>query len=56
VVVFREETRRGGTEIFLYTRDRDHLFAIITTVLDQMGLNIADARINTSKDGYTLNT
>lgn len=56
MVAFRAEIRRGGTEIFIYSADQDHLFAITTTVLDQMGLNIVDARIYTSRDGYTLNS
>ncbi|MCC6303143.1 MAG: [protein-PII] uridylyltransferase [Gammaproteobacteria bacterium] len=52
----REETDRGGTEIFIYARDQDHLFAMTTSALDQLGLNILDARIITTRDGYTLDT
>jgi len=55
-IVVREETQRGGTEIFVYTHDQDYLFAMITMTLDQLGLNILDARIFTSRHGYTLDT
>jgi [protein-PII] uridylyltransferase len=52
----REETGRGGTEIFLYTHDQDHLFALTTSALDQLGLNILNARIITTRNGFTLDT
>jgi len=56
LIIVREETDRGGTEIFVYTRDQDYLFAIITMTIDQLGLDIHDARIITSRHGYTLDT
>ncbi len=56
LVVVREETQRGGTEIFLYTLDHDHLFAMTAMSLDSMGLDIVDARIITTHGGYTLDT
>lgn len=56
LIVVREETERGGTEIFVYTHDQDYLFAMITMTLDQLGLDILDARIFTSRHGYTLDT
>jgi len=56
LIRLREETVRGGTEIFLYTRDRDHLFALVTSALDQLGLNILNARIITTRNGFTLDT
>ncbi len=51
----RPETERGCTEIFLYTRDCDGLFAITSAMLDQLGLNIMDARIMTTDDDKALN-
>lgn len=45
-----------GTSVFVYTRDRPHLFALSTGVLSRLGLNILDARINTTADGYTLDS
>ena len=56
VILFREESRRGGTELFIYTRDHANLFALITSVLSQAGMTIVDARILASKDGFTLDT
>ncbi len=56
LVSLRPETERGGSEIFVYTADRDYLFAIMTRTLDQLGLDIVDARIVTSAEGYTLDT
>jgi [protein-PII] uridylyltransferase len=47
---------RGGTEVFIYTKDDDGLFAIVTTCLDQLALNIVDARIISTLDGRTLDT
>ena len=45
-----------GTTVFVYTRDRDHLFGLSTGVLAKLGLNILDARINTTADGYALDS
>lgn len=56
LVLLRPYTERGASEIFIYTRDYDYLFAVTTQVLGQLGLTIADARIITSADGYTLDT
>jgi [protein-PII] uridylyltransferase len=56
LVVIRPETARGGTEIFIYTRDQANLFARTTALLDQMGLNIMDARVMTTADGMAVNS
>jgi [protein-PII] uridylyltransferase len=52
LVVIRPVTARGGTEIFIYTSDRANLFGRITALLDQVGLNIMDARIMTTDGGW----
>ena len=36
---------RGTTEVFVYSQDRDGLFATITAVLDRFHLNVVEARI-----------
>jgi [protein-PII] uridylyltransferase len=51
----REKTDRGCSAVFLYCEDQDGLFAWITALLDQLGLNIMDARIITTDDGKSLN-
>ena len=56
LVLMRQTTRRGGTGIFIYTRVEQNLFAHTTSLLEQNGLTVVDARIITSRDGYTLNT
>ncbi len=56
LVLMRQTTRRGGTGIFIYTRVEENLFALTASLLEQSGLTIVDARIITSRNGYTLNT
>ena len=56
LVLLRQQTERGGTEIFLYTPIHGFQFTTTTTLLDQLGLNIVDARILSTNDNYTLDT
>ena len=46
----------GGSEILIIDRDRDNLFAITTGLLDQLGLNIMHARIETASNGTSINS
>ncbi|WP_297533418.1 [protein-PII] uridylyltransferase [Thalassolituus sp.] len=39
----------GATQIFLFMKDQPNLFAVTTATLDQLNLNIQDARIMTSE-------
>lgn len=55
-LVLVEPLADRGTTVFIYTRDRDHLFGLSTGVLARLGLNILDARLNTTADGYTLDS
>jgi [protein-PII] uridylyltransferase len=56
LIVIYEPRDYGGMAIFIYTPARDALFADITAGLDQLGLNIADARIIPASNGKTLDT
>ncbi|PCJ13380.1 MAG: [protein-PII] uridylyltransferase [Gammaproteobacteria bacterium] len=59
LVLIRETTDRkfeGGTQIFVYTEDKTHLFAATVAVLTQLGLTIEDARIITSNSNFSLDT
>ncbi len=56
LILMRQTTRRGGTGIFIYTRVEENVFALTASLLEQNGLTIVDARIITSRNGYTLNT
>lgn len=52
--------RRGSgeesTEVFVYAPDQDRLFATIAATLDRLALNVVEARIFTTRDGYALDT
>ncbi|TKB44150.1 [protein-PII] uridylyltransferase [Thalassotalea mangrovi] len=56
LVLVSPKPYRGGTEVFIYTKDKENIFATIVAVLGGKKLSIHDAKILTSKDGYTLNT
>ena len=56
LIDIRPITARGGSEIFIYSRDCDNLFARTTATLDQMGLNVMDARVMTTSDGMVVNS
>src|SRR5579872_2452755 len=45
---------RGTTAVLIFTRPRRNGFARTTAVLDQLGLNIVDARITPTGDGFSL--
>ncbi len=47
---------RGSTELFVYTPDRDGLFATITAVLDRLRFSVVEARILSSPTGMALDT
>ncbi|MEJ2360359.1 MAG: [protein-PII] uridylyltransferase [Gammaproteobacteria bacterium] len=56
LIMIRHASGRGGTEIFLYARGHDRMFAHVTGTLEQLGLTVADARILATRDGYVLDT
>jgi [protein-PII] uridylyltransferase len=45
---------RGTTAALIFARPRQHGFARTTAALDQLGLNIVDARITPTGDGFSL--
>lgn len=47
---------RAATAIFIYTVDSANLFARTTAALNRLQLDILDARISTSANGFTLDT
>lgn len=51
-----EVDNEGATQIFVHALDRAPLFALIAAALEQLDLNIMDARIYNSGNGYTLDT
>lgn len=56
LIKVRQQTTRGGTEIFVHMKNQDNVFATTTRILEQLDLNIVDARIISSTHGYTLDT
>ncbi|MEN8176459.1 MAG: [protein-PII] uridylyltransferase, partial [Pseudomonadota bacterium] len=56
VVIVRPNQARGGTEIFMCASDSANLFAISAQLLDQLRLNIVEARIQTASPGCAMNT
>ncbi len=49
------KTNRGCTAILLLSRDQENLFARSSALLDQLNLNILDARIMTSDESKAMN-
>ena len=47
---------RGCTEVFVYDRDRDGLFATVTAMLDRMRFSVVQARVLGSNTGMALDT
>jgi len=47
---------RGSTELFIYTPDRDGLFATVTAMLDRMRFSVMESRILSSPTGMALDT
>lgn len=48
-------SEEGATEICIYTRDRERLFATTVSALNQLGLSVHDANIHTAENGWCLN-
>lgn len=46
----------GGTEIMIYTTDREGQFSIITGAIDKCGLSVVDARVHPTRNGYVIVT
>ncbi|GLP96724.1 bifunctional uridylyltransferase/uridylyl-removing protein GlnD [Paraferrimonas sedimenticola] len=56
LVMLSKHATRGGTELFVYTPDRAKLFATVMAVLDAKNVNVHDASILSSKDGYVVDS
>ena len=56
VVSVVPDSERGGTEIFIYARSKERLFSRITSVIEQLGLNVVNAGVITTDDDHILDT
>lgn len=48
--------QRDEAEIFIYSEENEKLFASIVTTLEQLGLNIADAKISVTRNNFSINS
>jgi [protein-PII] uridylyltransferase len=55
-IAIRTFHERGATAVFVHAAHHPRLFALITSTLDQLRLDIVDARIINTLDGWTLQT
>jgi [protein-PII] uridylyltransferase len=46
----------GATQIFVYSKEQKNAFVAAATALSNLNLNIQDAKIYSSKSGYTIDT
>ena len=56
LVLISTKPYRGGTEVFIYTKERPGIFSNTVALLGNKKLSIHDAKIITSKTGYAINT
>jgi [protein-PII] uridylyltransferase len=56
LILVRPHNDNQTLELCIFTHDRRGLFAAMTACLEQLQLNILDAKINISTDGNALNT
>lgn len=59
LILIRETTNlefEGATQIFIRTKDERHVFPAVASVLTSMQLNIQDARLYSTNDGFTVDT
>jgi len=56
IINSRRHDQEDTLEIFILTPDRPRIFAATTTCLEQLQLNILDAKISSTSNGNTLNT
>ncbi|MEW5305094.1 MAG: hypothetical protein WDW36_007657 [Sanguina aurantia] len=56
LVIVQPFSVRGCTELFVYTPDRDGLFATVTAVLDRLRFSVMESRILSASTGMALDT
>ena len=56
LVIISPKPYRGGTEVFVFTKEKANTFVSTVELLSLKKLSIHDAKIITTKTGYTVNT
>ena len=56
LVIISPTPYRGGTEVFVFTKEKVNTFSSTVQLLGSKKLSIHDAKIITTKTGYTVNT
>ena len=56
LVIISPNPYRGGTEVFVFAKEKINTFASTVELLGMKKLSIHDAKIITTKTGYTVNT
>ncbi len=56
LVIISPNPHRGGTEVFVFTKEKNNTFALIVSFLSTKKLLIHDAKIISTKTGFTVNT
>ncbi|MFQ6371269.1 bifunctional uridylyltransferase/uridylyl-removing protein GlnD [Shewanella sp. YIC-542] len=56
LILVSKHMTRGGTELFIYCKDRPRLFATVMAVLDNKNINVHDASIMTTKDNFAVDS
>ena len=56
LVIISPKPYRGGTEVFVFSKEKANIFASTVQFLGMKKLSIHDAKIITTKTGYTVNT
>ncbi len=56
LILISNDIYKAATTIFVHAKDQDYLFATTVSVISKFNINIFEARIITSKDGYSYDS
>ena len=56
IILIKTHEELGGTEIFIYTKKEEHVFALVTATLSQLVLDVTEAKTISSSNGCTYHT
>jgi len=56
LISLRPSQKRGSTDILIYGPVKDHQFAVVTALIENMGLNVVGARIDLGVNKHSLDS